>query len=339
MGDDKLRVTVMGAGSWGTALGHLLARNGHRVTMWAMEPEVVAGINQQHRNPLYMKEAVLPDGLTASGDYATALSGAEMVLFVIPVQVIRQNLRSVRSYLKPGVPIVVCSKGIERQSLQTMEEVFRDELPVELHRDITVLSGPSFAAEVVRGLPTNVTVAGRDPEVTRKVQHAIASRDFRVYTTDDVTGVEIGGALKNIMAIVVGGCDELGFGHNTRAALITRGLAEITRIAVNLGGRPETMLGLAGVGDLVLTCTGDLSRNRTVGKLLARGLTLEQVKQELKEVAEGVPTTESAYQLAQKHGIDTPIIDMVYDVIYGGVPVLEAMARLQDRTLKEEWRI
>jgi len=338
MGEERWTVAVLGAGSWGTALGHLLAGRGHDVVMWAVEPEVVAGIQEQHRNPLYMVDAVLPPNMTATGSLEVALRGAQMVLFTIPVQALRERLRQMAPLL-PQVPLVICSKGIERGTLATLDEVFRQELPEPLHRYIAVLSGPSFAAEVIDQHPTNVTLACRDLEVARQAQAAIATRNFRVYTTDDVIGVEIGGALKNILAIVVGGADELGLGHNTRAALITRGLAEITRIAVKLGARPETLLGLSGVGDLVLTCTGDLSRNRSVGKLLARGLTMQEVSAQMKNVAEGVPTTESAHQLAQRHGIDAPIIDAVYQVLYQGKSVLEAMQRLQDRSLKDEWRV
>lgn len=333
------KITVLGAGSWGTALGHHLATAGHDVTMWALEPEVVEGINNAHRNPLYMRDATLPPGLRASGDYASALAGAELVLFVIPAQIVRRCLPDILLHLPEGVPLVICSKGIERGTLATMEEVFKAELPAPYHPQISVLSGPSFAAEVIAGLPTNVTVASRDREVAKRVQAAVSTRSFRAYTTDDMTGVEIGGALKNTMAIVVGGCDALGFGHNTRAALITRGLAEVTRIAVRMGGRPETLLGLSGVGDLVLTCTGDLSRNRTVGKLLAGGKSMDEVRDEMREVAEGVATTESAHQLAQKLGVDAPIIAMVYRVIYDGVPVAEAMLDLQARQLKDEWRV
>ena len=339
--DVRWRVAVLGAGSWGTALGHLLASRGHDVTMWAYEPEVVAGINDQHRNPLFMSETALPSNMRATGDLAEALRSAQMVLFTIPAQLLRARVREVASLLEtvaaPEAPLVICSKGIERGTLATLDEVFRQELPERLHRFVCVLSGPSFAAEVLAGQPTNVTLACRDLDVARAAQAAIATRAFRVYTTDDVIGVEIGGALKNILAIVVGGADELGLGHNTRAALITRGLAEITRIAVRLGARSETLLGLSGVGDLVLTCTGDLSRNRMVGRLLARGRTMDQVRAEMKNVAEGVPTAESAHQLAQRHGIDTPIIEAVYQALYEGKTVIEVMQQLQARSLKDEW--
>jgi glycerol-3-phosphate dehydrogenase (NAD(P)+) len=334
--EERWRVAVLGAGSWGTALGHLLASRGHDVVMWAYEPEVVAGINEQHANPLFMSDTKLPPNMTATGDFAQALHGARMVLFTIPAQLLRARVREIASML-PEVPLVICSKGIERGSLATLDEVFRQELPERLHRQVCVLSGPSFAAEVLAGQPTNVTLACRDLEVGHSAQGAISTRTFRVYTTDDVIGVEIGGALKNILAIVVGGADELGLGHNTRAALITRGLAEITRIAVKLGARPETLLGLSGVGDLVLTCTGDLSRNRMVGRLLARGRSMDQVRAEMRNVAEGVPTAESAYQLAQRHGIDAPIIEAVYQALYEGKTVIDVMQQLQARSLKDEW--
>jgi glycerol-3-phosphate dehydrogenase (NAD(P)+) len=335
---EPLRVAVLGGGSWGTALAQLLAGRGHEVVMWALEPEVVTGINQRHVNPLYMSHAVLSPNLRASGDFAEALRGAQMVLFTIPAQIMRARLREI-AHLVPAVPLVICAKGIERGTLASMDQVFAEELPPALHRYIAVLSGPSFAAEVVANQPTNVTLACRDPEVAKAAQSAIATRTFRVYTTDDVIGVEIGGALKNIIAIVVGGTDELGLGHNTRAALITRGLAEITRIAVRLGARPETLLGLSGVGDLVLTCIGDLSRNRTVGKLLARGHTMAMVRAEMHNVAEGVETTESGYELGKRLGIDIPIIEAVYQVIYQGKTVAQAMQSLQARALKDEWSL
>ena len=335
----KHRIGVFGGGSWGTALANALGGTGHDVTIWALEPEVVSGINERHRNPLFLKDTLLEPSVQASSDMADVVEGAELLLFVIPAQFVRPKLRELRDRLSPDAPLVICSKGIEQKTLCTMEEVFKQELPERLHHLVSVLSGPSFAAEVASGLPTSVTVAARDLEVARRVQKMVAARHFRVYTTDDVVGVEIGGALKNVMAIVVGGCDALGLGANTRAALITRGLAEITRIAVRLGGRAETLLGLSGVGDLVLTCTGDLSRNRNVGKLLAKGHTMDEVRGQMQAVAEGVPTTESAYQLAQKHGIDAPIIEVVYRVIYDGWSVPDAIKALQDRTPKDEWRL
>jgi len=338
MTNQSLRIGVLGAGSWGTALAHLLASRGHAVDHWAHEPEVVSGINRHRRNPIYLSEVQLADGITATGDLRQAAKAAEMVLFVIPAQFVRGYVRRVRDDLPPGIPLVVCSKGIERKTLATMEQVFSTELAEQSRPGLCVLSGPSFADEVSRGMPTNVTAASRDLEIARRVQSAISTRDFRIYTSEDITGVEIGGALKNIIAIVVGVSDGLGLGYNTRAALITRGLAEITRLAVNMGAKPETLLGLAGVGDLVLTCTSDLSRNRQVGKLLAQGRSWDDIQKQMNTVAEGVPTTESAYHLARQRDIDMPITEQLYGVLYRGNTVLDAMRALQDRALKEEWQ-
>lgn len=331
------KIGVLGGGSWGTALANLVAGGGHRATLWALEPEVVDGINAEQRNPLYLPDIRLSETLRATGDIEEAVRDTDMVLFVIPAQFVRGYLVNVRDVLSPGIPLVICSKGIELGTLATMHQVFEEELPGKSQKGICVLSGPSFAAEVGRGLPTNVTCAAADLQIAGRVQSTIATRNFRIYTTDDVAGVEIGGALKNVMAIAVGCGDGLGFGHNTRAAIITRGLAELTRLALKLGGRPETMLGLAGVGDLILTCTGDLSRNRQVGIRLAQGQTIAAIKAEMKMVAEGVETAASAHNLAAREGVDAPIIEQVYRVLHEGKTVHEAMKALQDRALKAEW--
>jgi glycerol-3-phosphate dehydrogenase (NAD(P)+) len=332
------RIGILGGGSWGTALAQMLAKGGHQATLWAMEPEVVGGINTEHRNPLYLSDIPLPEALRATGDLEEAVRDADIVLFVIPAQFVRGYLVEVHDHLPPGIPLVICSKGIERGTLATMHRVFEEELPGKNQKGICVLSGPSFAAEVGRDLPTNVTCAATALDVAERVQSTIATRNFRIYTTDDVVGVEIGGALKNVMAIAVGCGEGLGFGHNTRAALVTRGLAELTRLALKLGGRPETMLGLAGVGDLILTCTGDLSRNRQVGIRLAKGQTVEAIKKEMKMVAEGIETAASAHDLAVREGVDAPITEQVYQVVHEGKTVLDAMRTLQDRALKAEWR-
>ena len=334
---DRLKVGILGAGSWGTALAHLVASGGHSVQLWAYEKEVAEGINRNHQNPVYMSQATLSEKIVAGNDIQEACTGAELLLFVIPAQLTRNILTQIRDFL-PSVPLVICSKGIERGSLATMDQVFMEELPGKHHKGICILSGPSFAAEVLKDSPTTVTLACRDEETATRAQTAIATRTFRIYTTTDVTGVELGGALKNVMAIAVGAADGLGLGHNTRAGIITRGLAEISRLAVNMGARPETMLGLAGVGDLILTCTGDLSRNRTVGKYLAEGLTRENILGKMKMIAEGIPTTESAWKLAQKRDVDMPIVEQVYRMLYEGKTVMDSIRALQDRELKQEWR-
>ncbi len=335
---ETLRVGVLGAGNWGTALAQMLARREHDVTLWALEPEVVAGVNERHENPLFLTDVELSPRVRATGDLEEAVGSAEMVLFVIPAQFVRSYLVTIRDFLPAHIPLVICSKGIERGTLMTMEQVFTEELPGKNHAGICVLSGPSFAIEVAQNLPTNVTVASRDLDVAHRVQAAVATREFRIYTTEDVTGVELGGALKNVIAIAVGGADGLGFGTNTRAGLITRGLSEISRLAVKLGGRPETMLGLAGVGDLILTCTSDLSRNRTVGRRLGEGATIAEIERDMRQVAEGVPTSESAHQLAERNEVDMPITEQVYQVVHHDKSVPDAMRALQARALKEEWQ-
>jgi glycerol-3-phosphate dehydrogenase (NAD(P)+) len=328
---------VLGAGHWGTALAHLAARSGHRVTVWAREPEVVAGINEQHRNPLFLKEVDLPGAIRATGDLGGAVREADMVLVVIPSQFVREHMVAVREDMPPRIPIVICSKGIERESLCTMHQVLKEELPGKHHQGISVLSGPSFALEVARCYPTNVTVAAADHGVAQQVQRSLATRDFRIYSSTDVLGVELGGALKNVIAIAAGAADGLGFGHNSKAGLMTRGLAEITRLAVTMGGRPETMAGLAGMGDLILTCTGDLSRNRQVGEKLAQGKTMTQLREEMRQVAEGVTTAASVHALASREQVEMPIAEQVHQVVHQGVSVPDAMEALLARELKPEW--
>ncbi|MBN1960865.1 MAG: NAD(P)-dependent glycerol-3-phosphate dehydrogenase [Deltaproteobacteria bacterium] len=334
---ESLRITVLGAGHWGTALAQHLAMREHNVTLWAYESEVVTGINQQHRNPLFLKEALLSERIVATNEISEAIIDAKIILFVIPAQLIRKYLVKLRGKLQVDVPVVICSKGIERRSLATMDQVCIEELPASYHANICVLSGPSFAAEVAKGVPTNLTLAARDNNTAKLVQNALATKGMRVYTTDDLVGVELGGALKNVIAIAIGACVGLGFGLNTQAGFITRGLSEVTRLTMAMHGRPETMLGLAGVGDLILTCTGELSRNRQVGKLLAQGRQRADIESEMRMVAEGIPTAESAYELAQKYNVDVPIIEQVYRVLYKGISVIEAMEVLQSRSLKEEW--
>jgi glycerol-3-phosphate dehydrogenase (NAD(P)+) len=330
------RIGVIGAGSWGTTLADLLSRKGHDVTLWCYEPELVAEMRTTGINSRYLPEITLSPRLTCTNSLDHAVADAGLVLFVSPTQVMRAVLGQVLPHLPEGIPLVSASKGIELGTLLTMSQLFRQLLPESRHREIAVLSGPSFAREVARQMPTVVTVAACDDGVARQVQTAFTTDCFRVYTNRDLVGVELGGAIKNVIAIAAGISDGLGFGHNTRAALITRGLAEMTRLGRALGADPATFAGLAGMGDLVLTCTGDLSRNRTVGIRIGQGETLEAILASMTMVAEGVKTTESAWMLAQRHGVEMPIIEQVYRVLHGGKPARQAVIELMTRNPKAE---
>jgi glycerol-3-phosphate dehydrogenase (NAD(P)+) len=333
---DQPRIAVIGAGSWGTTLAHHLAGRGGPVTLWAFEPEVVAQIEQGRENRLFLPEIRLHAGVRATNDLRGALAGARLALFVTPSHVARAVVRAAAPHLDAGRPVVVATKGIETESLRTMAEVFAEELAPSGGRPLSFLSGPSFAREVAVGLPTAITCASRSPETARLVQELFSSDAFRVYTTDDVIGVELGGALKNVIAIAAGICDGLGLGHNARSALITRGLAEMSRLGVALGARAVTFSGLAGLGDLVLTCTGDLSRNRTLGMALAAGRSLEEITASTRTVAEGVRTTAAAVSLARRQGVEMPIAEQTRRVLYEGKSPRAALQRLMSRDLKEE---
>lgn len=326
---------VIGGGSWGTALASVLAHNGP-VKLWAREPDVVEGINASHRNPRYQKDMDLPENIRATGDLGEAIDGAELVCVVVPSHAMRAVMTAAAEHLVPGVPIVSAAKGIENETLQTMEEVLSDVLPRSLRADFAYLSGPSFARETLQGMATAVTVAARYHDVAEQVQQAFSTPRFRVYTTEDVTGVELGGALKNVIAIASGVAVGMGLGHNSVAGMLTRGLAEISRLAVRRGANPLTLSGLAGMGDLVLTCTGGLSRNRHVGVELGKGRTLADILDEMTEVAEGVRTTRSAYELAQREGVEMPITCEVYKILYEDKPASQALKDLMQRDLKRE---
>jgi glycerol-3-phosphate dehydrogenase (NAD(P)+) len=331
-----IRVGVIGAGAWGTALAHLMAAKGDEVLIWAFEPEVVAQINDQHENRTFLAGAQLPDNLRASGSLAEVLAGRELVLSVVPSHVVRSVMSEAAAHLPQAVPIVSASKGIENQSLMTVSEVLEDVLPMVYHPMLTFLSGPSFAREVVQMQPTAVSIASRFERVAIQVQQLMASPYFRTYTTNDVAGVELGGALKNVIAIAAGAAVGLGLGTNAQAALITRGLAEITRLAVKRGGNPLTLAGLSGMGDLVLTCTGPLSRNRMVGEKLGKGMALADIVRDMKQVAEGVKTAKSTHELARREEIEMPITATVYQMLYEGLPAQEAVVGLMSRSLKRE---
>jgi glycerol-3-phosphate dehydrogenase (NAD(P)+) len=332
------KAAILGGGSWGTALAQLMARKGFRVTMWAREEEVVDGINSHGENKVFLPGIELDPNLRATTRVRKALDGADIVLFVIPTQFLRGFLVRNREDFPPNVPLVCCAKGIENTSLMMPFEVMRDELPGKYHHWLAVLSGPSFAREVAQRMPTNVTVAAQSPEVAAQVQEMVRELYFRVYTSDDVMGVEMGGATKNVLAIATGVGDGMGLGDNARAAIITRGLAEITRLAVKKGANPLTLAGLAGMGDLVLTCAGELSRNRQVGLRLAKGETIEQIRKSMRMVAEGVPTAKSVYHLSRKLGVEMPICDQVYYVLYDSKPVQDGLNSLLERPVGREIR-
>lgn len=331
-----LKAAVLGSGGWGTALAQLCASRGYSVVQWVREPELVSEINQRHRNPFFLPEIALDQRIVATVEEGEALEGAELVLLVVPAQFLRGVVLRIRYDLPAEVPIVCCSKGIEKSSLALMSEILAGELPGKTHPWLTYLSGPSFGREVAQGQPANVTVAGESKEVREKVRNLLGSPLFRIYTSEDVVGVEVGGAVKNVIAIAVGACAGLGFGLSAQASLITRGLAEITRLAVAKGANPLTLSGHAGLGDLVLTCTGTLSRNRQVGYELGRGRSLLEILGGMKMVAEGVETAASVWQLARKRRISMPISEQVALVLHHGKSVQQAAADLMERPLHEE---
>jgi glycerol-3-phosphate dehydrogenase (NAD(P)+) len=329
-------VAVLGAGSWGTALARHLALKGCATSLWARRRELAEQIQRDRENPAYLRGIALPELLTATPDLAAVLIEAQVVIFVAPSHRLRDLARSVGPLLPTQALIVTATKGIENESLKLMTQVLADELGRSIEPRLCALGGPSFAKEVALGLPTAVCVAGSNHETTYEIQTLLASDRFRVYTTDDVIGVELGGALKNVIAIAAGAADGLGFGHNARAALITRGIAEISRLATRMGANPQTLAGLSGMGDLVLTCTGDLSRNRSVGRELGRGRSLSSVLAETTMVAEGVRTAKSAYDLAQRERVDMPITTEVYKVLYEGKGPVSAVESLLGRALRSE---
>ncbi len=327
-------VTVIGAGSWGTALAKLLADQGTATVLWAREPEVAEGITADRRNPLFLTEVELPPSVRATADLDEALRNADIVVNVVPTQHIRGVLGGAARQLARASVVVTASKGIEAETLRTPVQVLA-ELGVPAER-VVALSGPSFAHEVAARLPTAVTAAGVDRRRTILVRDLFSTDRFRVYSSDDVIGVEIGGAFKNVVAIAAGIADGLEFGHNSRAALITRGLAEISRLGVAMGGHPLTFAGLSGMGDLVLTCTGGLSRNRAVGVALGQGRTWPQISAEMNQIAEVVHTSRSAHELGRSVGVEMPIAEQVYDVLFAGKGARAAVRELTGRNPRDE---
>jgi glycerol-3-phosphate dehydrogenase (NAD(P)+) len=328
-----MRCAVVGAGAWGTALADLLARNGHDVRLWAYEPDVVESINTKRENVRFLRGHELSPSVEAMGDIRRAVEGAELVTLATPSHVLRRIVKSAAASLSPSAPLVVATKGIERETLCLMTEVAEQEVP---GATVVAISGPSFAAEVVKCQPTAVVVASVRPDAAGIAQRAFSSAYFRAYTHTDVIGVELGGALKNVMAVATGIAEGLGLGFNARAALVTRGLAEMTRLGSALGAQQSTFAGLAGLGDLVLTCTGSLSRNRAVGVELGKGRKLEEILRDRETVAEGVLTAQSARELAAREGVEMPIVDTVNRVLFEGQPARSAIAALMTRELRAE---
>jgi glycerol-3-phosphate dehydrogenase (NAD(P)+) len=330
------RIAVIGAGNWGTALSLRLAELGHAVGFWAFEQEVVDSIRATRQNTLFMPGVVLPENVSPTTDVAEALAGAEYVLTVMPSHVCRRLYMQMLPHLTPSMIFVSATKGIEMETRMRMTEVIRSVVSPRFAPSLTVLSGPSFAREVARGDPTAVVVASDDRKAARAVQEQFSSRTLRLYTSSDVTGVELGGAVKNVIAISAGIIEGLGLGRNPMAALVTRGLAEITRLACACGARRETLAGLAGMGDLVLTCTGDLSRNRTVGVELGKGRSLPDIVGSMRMVAEGINTTGATVALAERQGIEMPITRQTHRILQGEISPLAAIRELMERTLKDE---
>jgi len=331
-----MRSSVIGSGSFGTALANSLAVNCDEVRLWGRDAALAESINTRHENPTYLPGIPLSPRVRATLELAEALEGSELVVLATPSHATRDIVSRALTALPRHVPIVTVAKGIENDTLLTMTELLEDCLPEEFHPYIAVLSGPSFAKELAMRSPTVVTIASHWEKVAARCQKVLQTESFRSYTSNDVVGVQYGGALKNVIAIAAGIADGLGMGHNARAAIITRGLAEITRLAVRKGGNPLTLSGLSGMGDLVLTCTGELSRNRRVGMELGKGRQLADILGEMKQVAEGVKTAKSARDLALKTGVDLPISQQVYAIAYEGKSAKAAVVELMTRQPKSE---
>jgi len=326
-------ISVIGAGSWGTTLANLLAEKEFYVTLWSFEENVAQEINHSHTNVTYLPGAGLSSNIKATGKMAEAVSNAGYIVNVVPTQFTRSIFQEAARFIPEDAVIINASKGIEHKTLLTVSSILKETTG----RQTAVLSGPSFAKEVIRKLPTAVTLAAESSDLGLHLQEVFNTGYFRVYTHSDILGVELGGALKNVIAIASGISDGLGLGHDARAALITRGLSEIVRLGSAMGADPKTFSGLSGLGDLVLTCTGPLSRNYTVGVNLGKGMTLRDILASTKSVAEGVATALSAYDLSMKYNVDMPIIEQVYQVIYKDKSPAEAVRLLMTRALKSEF--
>jgi glycerol-3-phosphate dehydrogenase (NAD(P)+) len=329
-------IAVIGAGSYGTCLAVLFGNAGHRVSLYSRSPDAAAAMEAARENTAYLPGYKLPATVTATSDLVDAVRGRRFVIGVTPSHGTREVLSRAAAVMDPDAIVINASKGLEDGTLKSIDAVYRDVLPARIAARATYLSGPTFATELAAGMPAAIVLAGHDRETCALAQQALSHLHFRIYTTDDVLGVLIGGALKNVIAIAAGVSDGLGFGSNARVALITRGLAEITRVGVALGAHAQTFAGLSGMGDLVLTCSGDASRNRRVGLGLGRGRSMAEILGEMNQVAEGIKTAKVAKQLADKLGIEAPITDAMYAIMHAGVPVREAINALLTRPARSE---
>lgn len=329
-------IAVIGGGAWGTALSLLLADSGHSVTLWMYEKELAEETHRTRENRVYLPGFQLPQNIAVTSSLEAAVRNKPFVLSVVPSHTVRAVSSQFAPFIAEKAVIINASKGIEIDTLKPLADVFRDTLPERYHTRLCFLSGPSFAKEVAAKMPTAVALASFDPDIGRKAQKILSTPYFRVYTNMDVIGVELGGSIKNVIAIAAGVLEGLGFGHNTMAALITRGLAEMTRLGKAMGANPLTFSGLAGVGDLVLTCTGGLSRNRTLGVRIGRGESSEDILKEMKTVAEGVKTAKATRELAIKYGVEMPVTEEVYRILYEGKNPKQALNDLMSRELKGE---
>lgn len=329
-----MRISVIGAGSWGTAVSWLLGGNGHQVRLWSREPEIAEGVNANHHNPVYLPEVVLPESVFATPDIGEALEGAEAVVMVTPSIGVRATAEAMKPHLDESTPVVILSKGVEQDTMMLMTEVLADVFGNNAR--VAGLSGPNHAEEVSKGVPSATVVAAYDDDVARLFQDAFMTPFFRVYTNTDVVGVELCGASKNIVAIAAGMCDGLGYGDNTKATLMTRGLAEMSRLGAALGANPLTYMGLAGMGDLIVTCTSQHSRNRGLGELVAKGGTMQDFYEKTHMVAEGAVACISVAELGEREGVELPITHMVKQVLYEGLDPKEAGALLMGRAARDE---
>lgn len=327
------QISVIGAGSWGTALASVLAANGHQVTIWSIDESEVEMLNQHHEQVVKLSGVILPESVTATADLQEAIEGKEFLVFAVPSVFVRSTARKAAAFVKEGQIIVNVAKGIEEATLMTLVEIIEEEIPVA---NVCVLSGPSHAEEVGKKLPTTVVVGAHDQKIAYLVQDVFMNNVFRVYSNDDVIGIELGGSLKNVIALAAGVCDGRGFGDNTKAALMTRGIAELSRLGVAMGGKMETFMGLSGIGDLIVTCSSVHSRNRRAGVLIGQGKTTQEAMDEVQQVVEGVYSAKAALALGKQYGLELPIVEQINAVLFDGKKPIDAVEDLLLRDRKAE---